>query len=105
LVSSLALPGGEYLVNGYVNANNDSSTNRNARCRVTLGGVEIGNRGFVTLESNVGLDKQDLSVSTADTLPAPGALLMLRSEDGATPSGNWLSRGLTAIQVDSLNGA
>ncbi len=104
LVSSLALPAGKYVANGYVNANNNAGAERQAKCRLTLGGTEIGNSGYVALGANVTLDKQVLTISAAGTLTAPGALLMLCTEDG-TPDGSWLARGLTAIEVDSLNGA
>ena len=101
LVSSLALPAGKYVISGFVNANNNASTDRKAKCRITLGGTEIGNSGYVTLESNVGLDTQDLSISAGGTLDAPGALLTICAEDGPTPDGFWLARGLTAIEVST----
>ena len=53
----------------------------------------------------MGLDTQDLSISAGGTLDAPGALLTICAEDGPTPDGFWLARGLTAIEVSTLNGA
>jgi hypothetical protein len=102
-VATLSLPAGHYVVTGYANVNNNEATQVSASCSIVLGGTEIGTTNTVNLASNTALDRQVLTVSAGGSLGASGTAELVCNVNPV--SGNYLGRGLTAVQVGSLNGA
>jgi hypothetical protein len=102
-VATLSLPAGNYIVTGYTNVNNNEGSQVSASCDIVLGGTEIGATNTVNLAANTALDRQVLTISAGGSLAASGTAELVCTVSPA--SGNYLGRGLTAVQVGTLNGA
>jgi hypothetical protein len=104
-VATINLPVGKFIVNGYANVNNNDAAIANAECSIVLGGTEIGITETVRLGPNGELDRQVLNVSAGGSLATPGTADLVCTVTSAALSGNYLGRGITAVQVGTLNGA
>ncbi|HXP36277.1 MAG TPA: hypothetical protein VN817_00795 [Solirubrobacteraceae bacterium] len=104
LLASLELPAGNFIVDSHVLGNNNAGETANVSCLVKLGGVIIGETGEASLgANNSGEDRTVISLSLGGTQATPGmAELICRAQAGFP--GNWLERGMTAIQVSHLTG-
>jgi hypothetical protein len=102
-VATLSLPAGNYVVTGYANVNNNEAAQVSASCTIVLGGTEIGATNTVNLAANTALDRQVLTVSAGGSLGGSGTAELVCTVSPA--GGNYLGRGLTAVQVGTLNGA
>lgn len=104
LLASLSLPAGSFVIDSHVLGNNNAGGTANVSCLVKLGGVIIGETGESSLGGNTDAgDRSVISISFAGTQASPGkAELICRAQAGFP--GNWLERGMTAIQVSHLTG-
>jgi len=104
LLASLALPAGSFVIDSHVLGNNNAGGTANVSCLVKLGGVIIGETGEASLGGNTdAADRIVIPLSVAGTQASPGtAELVCRAQAGFP--GNWLERGMTAIQVSNLTG-
>lgn len=102
-VATLALPPGRYVLNANVSADNDEAAPELLHCAIVLGGTEVGTSGIVRLGPHTDHDRESIAITAGGTLGAPAvAQLVCRTW---TANGSFGGRGLTAIQVGTLNGA
>lgn len=102
-VATLVLPPGRYVLNASVNADNDDAVPQPLHCTIVLGGTGVGTSGVVHLGPHTEKDRESIAITGGGTLGAPGvAQLVCRTW---TANGSFGGRGLTAIQVGTLNGA
>jgi Collagen triple helix repeat (20 copies) len=104
LLATLSLPAGNYIIDSHVLGNNNAGGTANVSCLVKLGGNIIGETGETSLGGNTNEeDRTVISFSLGGALAASGtAELICRAQAGFP--GNWLERGMTAIQVTNLIG-
>lgn len=104
LLTSLPLPAGSFIINSYALGNNNAAGSAGASCLIKLGDTIIGESGVASLGGNTNeADRQVISISVAGTLASPGTAELFCQAQAGFP-GNWLERGMTAVQVASLTG-
>jgi len=104
LLASLSLPAGSFVIDSHVLGNNNAGGTANVSCLVKLGGVIIGETGESSLGGNTDAgDRSVISISFAGTQASAGKAEFICRAQAGFP-GNWLERGMTAIQVSHLTG-
>lgn len=102
-VASLQLPAGNWVLTAKVVANNNDPATQQFGCSLQLGGVEIDNL-FDNDNLDIGPSDDDRNVVTltgSGTLATDGTVDVICRTN--SPSGNWLARSISAIQVQNLN--
>ncbi len=105
-VQSVNLPAGKYVVTAKVVANNNDATDRVYGCSLKLGTAVIDDLFDTTdldIQGALNADRSVASLTGAGTLAAAGSATLVCKT--TSPSGNWLGRSITAVQVATLNGA
>jgi collagen triple helix repeat protein len=104
LLATLTLPAGNYIIDSHVLGNNNAGETASYSCMVRLGGIIIGETGEASLGANTdGEDRSVISLSLAGNLATAGTAEFICRAQAGFP-GNWLERGMTAIQVTNLIG-
>jgi hypothetical protein len=103
-VASLNLPAGNWVITAKVVANNNDASVGQYGCMLLLDGTEIDSL-YDLLELDLGgtstTDRSVATLTAAGTLAADStADVVCRTN---SPSGNWLARTITAIQVETFN--
>jgi hypothetical protein len=98
---SIAIPGGNYIVNANLVANSNAASQQSVACRIMLGGALVGRADDINLGAAEGLDREAIALTGGGFVPA-ATTVELRCTASNT-SGNFINAGLTAIKVASLN--
>lgn len=98
-VASLNLPAGNWVITAKVVANNNDGVAHQYGCSLLLGGTVIDKTDNL-LDIGTVADRDVATLTAAGTLAVDGTADVVCQTD--SPSGNWLNRTITAIQVETL---
>jgi hypothetical protein len=98
-VQSLSLPAGSYVLLGKLIANNNSASNANVNCQLSLNGV-VDNGFDVVTTGTSGDDRHYMVMAGTKTIAAPATATMACTTSAT--SGNYLNRVITAVKVGAL---
>lgn len=99
-VASLNLPAGNWVITAKVVVNNNDAVAREYGCSLVLGGTEIDNLFDNLQDIGTVADRDVATLTAAGTLAVDGTADVICQTNST--SGNWLSRTITAIQVETL---